>query len=67
MQKVIYLSDYNGKIKGDVEEVSNNYAHFLIDKGLAMLKGTGVYRDRMMRSQECQPCKAKNRIIIKRK
>lgn len=35
MQKVVYKKSYQGSKPGDVAMVSNNYAHFLLEKGVA--------------------------------
>jgi len=39
MQKIIYLKDYQNHKKGEVEIVSNNVAHGLIEQGVANLFG----------------------------
>lgn len=36
MIKIIYIRDYKDKKDGEIEEVSNNVAHGLIESGVAM-------------------------------
>ena len=42
MQKIIYTQDHQGHKKGDIEFVSNNVAHGLLELGVALVYGKGV-------------------------
>lgn len=57
MQKIIYLKNFNSNKKGDVEIVSNNIAHGLIESGIVRIYGgvkVGMFKapaDKMMRPE----------------
>jgi len=54
MQKIQYLRDYNHKNAGDIDFVSNNIAHGLVEKSIAILYKDRLFKspiDKMMRSE----------------
>jgi len=65
MQKIKYIKNYLGKKIGEIEVVSNNIAHGLIERGVAVLYSakkiiTG-YADKMMRPETSTTKKGKKR------
>ena len=54
MQKIQYIKDYGEKNAGDIEAVSNNVAHSLIENCVAILYRNRLFRspvDKMMRTE----------------
>lgn len=54
MKTIKYLQDYQNRKKGDIQTVSNNEAHTLIDKGLASLLRFFEKKDTMFRSNKAK-------------
>ena len=57
MQKITFIKNYNNYRIGDTTTVSNNVAHGLIEKEIAILgsRGFGIFRapvDKMMRTEK---------------
>ena len=52
MQKIKYIQYYNGRRVDDIESVSNNVAHGLIEKGVAILYKEQEYFNRILSSPE---------------
>lgn len=81
MQRIIYIQNFNNKKIGEIDLVSNNIAHGLIENGIAemysVVNSVLGYEDKMMRPeipsiiQEMpsirtdMPSKNKNRYKIK--
>ena len=67
MQRIIYIKNYENKKIGDLDFLSNNIAHGLIENGIAELysESNSVlgYEDKMMRPEI--PSKTRNRYRIK--
>lgn len=54
MKTIKYLQDYKGRKKGDIQTISNNEAHTLIDKGLVALLRFIEKKDTMFRSNKAK-------------
>jgi len=70
VQRIIYLKDYKGHKKGEIEIVSNNVAHGLIELGVAKIatKRKSLRKppmDRMMRPQKEAKKLKKGKYITK--
>jgi len=67
MQKIIYITKYGDKRRGDIDHVSRNIAHGLVDRNIAKIYIDGAERDlrnadRELRKQRDRMMKADKKV-----
>ena len=60
MITIKYIKNYGGKISGSTEVVTNNTAHGLIEKGIAVKNG--LYENKMFEGAEDKMMKSEEKV-----
>jgi len=62
MQKIIFVKDHKGHKKGDIEFVSSNVCHGLLELGVALVYGKGIAKTI---SRETKAMRKKMRVAMR--